>query len=206
MGEVILQTWNEDVPLIIRQMQPAQDGQNPPLQRNNPGDKTCWTMVKKEEVKLTIITDSSQFKTCWVQRRIIVSMSFTTLSSTFRLDSNDFQQTRVSAALSLEWPLLWPSVSGYCPVSACLDPLSVSLRMWRVLSLSASPCDCYVMDMQMFSETNLCCRLGGIKRKESLNVWAKMWYYDTSWAMWSTLIRFKGFLDVLVSTARTLGF
>lgn len=32
------------------------------------------------------------------------------------------------------------------------------------------PCDRYVMDMQMFSETNLCCRLGGIKRKESLNV------------------------------------
>lgn len=116
-------------------MQPAQDGQNPPLQRNNPGDKTCWTMVKKEEVKLTIITDSSQFKTCWVQRRIIVSIQSDVCLLPLCLQLLDSIQMIFN---KLVFQLLWV-LNGLCCDRVC-RVIVPFLRVW-ILCQSVSGCD-----------------------------------------------------------------
>lgn len=47
----IVMLHGKDSPLIVGQMQPMQDCQNPPLQRNHPVDQTWWMMVKKQDLK-----------------------------------------------------------------------------------------------------------------------------------------------------------
>lgn len=120
-----------DAPDIIRQVQPVQDGQNPPFKRNHPENKN-QLMIKM------LMT-----KPAW---RSLFILSPNSWGWWFECKSADEHAV-------LFW--LLGLFNGLCCDGLCrsIVPLSVCLRMWLVRIFMCSPRDHWVM--QILADMNL---------------------------------------------------